>query len=57
MTLMRTKTLVERVTRLNAISPVNQMTGIASKHLLMPDPQSGINLNKDAVLEQNPGYQ
>jgi hypothetical protein len=24
------------------------MTGIASKHLLMPDPQSGINLNKDA---------
>jgi hypothetical protein len=57
MTLMRTKTLVERATRLNAISPVNQMTGIASKHLLMPDPQSGINLNKDAVLEQNPGYQ
>jgi starch-binding outer membrane protein, SusD/RagB family len=56
MTLMRTKTLVDRATRLNAVSPVNQMTGIATRHLLMPIPQSEINLNKDAKLEQNPGY-
>jgi len=56
MTLMRTGTLVERATRLNAISPINQMTGLLPKHLLMPIPQTEINLNKDAVLEQNPGY-
>ena len=53
MTLMRTKTLVERARRLNAISPVNQLTGIEDKHLLMPIPQAEINLNKDAELEQN----
>lgn len=56
MTLMRTKTLVERAKRLNAVSPVNQLTGIEDKHLLMPVPQSEINLNKDAKLEQNTGY-
>lgn len=56
MTLMRTKTLVEHATRLNAVSPVNQLTGITQTHLLMPIPQSEINLNKDARLEQNPGY-
>jgi hypothetical protein len=56
MTLMRTGTLVERANRLNSISPVNQMTGLTTKHLLMPIPQSEIDLNKDAVLEQNPGY-
>ncbi len=56
MTLMRTKTLVTRATRYNSVSPVNQMTGISNNNLLMPIPQSEINLNKDAVLEQNPGY-
>ena len=56
MTLMRTGTLVARAKRLNAISPINQMAGILDKHLLMPIPQTEINLNKDAVLEQNPGY-
>ena len=56
MTLMRTKTLVDRATRLNAVSPINQMSGLQQKHLLMPIPQAEINLNKDAKLEQNPGY-
>lgn len=56
MTLMRTKTLVDRATRLNAVSPLNQLTGISNNNLLMPIPQSEINLNKDAKLEQNPGY-
>ncbi|MBC6490341.1 RagB/SusD family nutrient uptake outer membrane protein [Flavihumibacter stibioxidans] len=56
MTLMRTGTLVDRAVRYNSVSPVNQLTGIENKHLLMPVPQSEINLNKDAVLQQNPGY-
>lgn len=56
MTLMRTGKLVDRATRLNAVSPLNQLTGISNTHLLMPIPQNEINLNKDAVLEQNPGY-
>jgi hypothetical protein len=56
MTLMRTGTLVERAKRLNSVSPVNQMTGLENKHLLMPIPQAEIDLNKDAELEQNPGY-
>lgn len=56
MTLMRTKTLVERTRRLNSVSPINQLVGIEDKHLLLPIPQAEINLNKDAVLEQNTGY-
>ncbi|MBC7903349.1 MAG: RagB/SusD family nutrient uptake outer membrane protein, partial [Gemmatimonadaceae bacterium] len=56
MTLMRTKTLVDRAVKYNSVSPVNQMTGIAAKHLLMPIPQSEIDLNKNAKLEQNQGY-
>lgn len=56
MTLMRTKTLVTRAQRLNPTSPLNPMTGLEDKHLLFPIPLSEINLNKDAVLEQNPGY-
>jgi hypothetical protein len=56
MTLMRTGTLVDRAKRLNAVSPINQLTGIENKHLLMPIPLSEIQLNKDAVLDQNPGY-
>ncbi|MBB1285117.1 RagB/SusD family nutrient uptake outer membrane protein [Flavisolibacter sp. BT320] len=56
MTLMRTKTLVDRAVRLNSGSPRNPLTGLSSKHLLLPIPLSEIQLNKDAVLNQNPGY-
>jgi starch-binding outer membrane protein, SusD/RagB family len=57
MTLMRTGTLVDRALKLNhdAGAP-NQITGLTTTHLLMPIPLSEIQLNKDAVLEQNPGY-
>ena len=56
MTLMRTKTLVERTNRLNTGSVLYPITGLSEKNELMPIPQSEIDLNKDAVLEQNPGY-
>ncbi|GAB2526755.1 RagB/SusD family nutrient uptake outer membrane protein [Spirosoma aerophilum] len=56
MTLMRTKTLVDRATRLNPNSAVNPLRGLTSTHLLMPIPLTEIQLNKDAVLTQNPGY-
>lgn len=56
MTLMRTKTLVDRALRLNTGSPRNPLTGISATHLLMPIPLSEIQLNKDAELKQNPGY-
>jgi hypothetical protein len=59
-TLMRTGTLVDRATRLStnpAGLPENRrITGLTETHLLMPIPQNEIDLNKDAVLEQNPGY-
>jgi hypothetical protein len=51
MTLMRTGTLVNRV-----VGRGLKITGLASKHLLLPIPKSEIDLNKDAVMEQNPGY-
>jgi hypothetical protein len=51
MTLMRTGTLVERATKHGL-----KITGLESKHLLLPIPLTEIQLNKDAVLEQNPGY-
>lgn len=57
MTLMRTGTLVDRATRLNANDAQHPTTGISSFNLLLPIPLSEIQLNKDAVLEQNPGYQ
>lgn len=58
MTLMRTGTLVDRALRLNAnngtgTTPIN---GLTTKNLLLPIPLSEIQLNKDAKLEQNPGY-
>jgi len=56
MTLMRTGTLVARTTKYNT-QLHNPVLGISAKNLLLPIPQSEINLNKDAVLEQNPGYQ
>jgi hypothetical protein len=59
-TLMRTGTLVERANRLNTNIPGlpenRQITGLTETHLLMPIPQNEIDLNKDAELEQNPGY-
>jgi starch-binding outer membrane protein, SusD/RagB family len=51
MTLMRTGTLVERATKHGL-----KITGLESKHLLLPIPLTEIQLNKDAVLEQNPSY-
>jgi hypothetical protein len=56
MTLMRTGTLVDRATRLNSNDAQHATTGLAAKNLLLPIPLSEIQLNKDAVLEQNPGY-
>ncbi len=53
MTLMRTGTLVTRALKYNS----SQVVGLTNKNLLFPIPLSEINLNKDAVLEQNPGYQ
>jgi len=55
-TLMRTGTLVDRATRLNANDAVHPTTGLTKTNLLLPIPLSEIQLNKDAVLEQNPGY-
>lgn len=51
MTLMRTGQLVNRV-----VGRGQKITGISATNLLLPIPQSEINLNKDAVLVQNPGY-
>ncbi len=51
-TLMRTGTLVDRATRLNGAS----ITGLTSKNLLLPIPQTTIDLNTNASLTQNPGY-
>lgn len=56
MTLMRTATLVDRATRLNSNTVLFPLNGLTSKHLLLPIPQAEIDLNKDARLEQNPGY-
>jgi hypothetical protein len=52
LTLLRTGTLIDRVTRLNP-APV---LGLTTKHLLLPIPQSTIDLNVGATLGQNPGY-
>jgi len=56
MTLMRTGTLVERALRLNSNDAAKPITGLTSKALLLPIPLNEIQLNKDAVLTQNPGY-
>ncbi|GAB3356859.1 RagB/SusD family nutrient uptake outer membrane protein [Arachidicoccus ginsenosidivorans] len=55
-TLMRTKTLVERSLRLNSGDTQHPTTGLTETNLLLPIPLSEIQLNKDAVLDQNPGY-
>ncbi len=62
MTLVRTGTLVERVT--NYLNKYNtgagqQITGLSqvtARNGLLPIPQTSIDLNKGAVLTQNPGY-
>jgi hypothetical protein len=52
MTLVRTGKLVERARKYNSGS----VTGIQDHHQLLPIPQTEIDLNRDARLEQNPGY-
>jgi hypothetical protein len=51
MTLMRTKTLLTRV-----VGRGQNISGLTQTNLLLPIPLSEIQLNKDAVLAQNPGY-
>jgi hypothetical protein len=52
LTLMRTGTLIDRATRLNGAS----IQGLTAKNLLLPIPQSTIDLNVNGSLPQNPGY-
>ena len=61
MTLVRTGTLVDRARNLNGTEPVAEgnietTNGISDDNLLLPIPQTEIDLNKDAELAQNPGY-
>lgn len=58
MTLMRTGKLVDRALALNANNGTGTtpIAGLAAKHLLLPIPKNEIDLNKDAKLDQNPGY-
>lgn len=61
MTLVRTGTLVQRATTLTGSAPlaggaIETTNGLQSHHVLLPIPKSEIDLNKDAKLEQNPGY-
>lgn len=56
MTLMRTGTLVNRALTLNANDAQHPIAGLTNTNLLLPIPLSEIQLNKDAVLAQNPGY-
>lgn len=50
--LFRTGKYIERVKQYNAEAGAN----VQEKHTLLPIPQSEIDLNRDAVLEQNPGW-
>ena len=52
MTLVRTGTLVDRLKKLN----FPQNSTVQAFNQLLPIPQTEIDLNKDAKLEQNPGY-
>ena len=62
MTLLRTGTLVQRCQNyLNAYNtatgqPVTGLSNVTTRKGLLPIPQSAIDLNKGAVLEQNIGY-
>jgi hypothetical protein len=55
MTLVRTGKLTERVLNLNS-SYQGQGASIKSYNMLIPIPQSEIDLNRNANIEQNPGY-
>ncbi|RHO67440.1 RagB/SusD family nutrient uptake outer membrane protein [Parabacteroides sp. AF48-14] len=60
-TLMRTGELDNRVSMMlngwNELDNSKKLSGFdANKHTLLPIPLTEIQLNKDAVLEQNPGY-
>ena len=55
MTLVRTGTLLERVQNLGDTG-ATAITGIAARNVLLPIPQTEIDLNEDAVLAQNTGY-
>ena len=60
-TLCRTGKLAERVQMIMSkyaeATPSKAITGFdANKHCLLPIPLSEIQLNKDAELQQNPGY-
>jgi starch-binding outer membrane protein, SusD/RagB family len=54
-TLRRMGKLLERVRKYNN-NPVNPACNIQDRNVLWPIPQSQIDLNVDAVIEQNPGY-
>ena len=54
-TLRRMGKLLERVRALNN-NPKNPGLNIQDYHVLFPIPQSQIDLNIDAVIQQNPGY-
>lgn len=61
MTLVRTGTLVERARRLCGTTKlanknIETTNGIQDFNALLPIPKTEIDLNKDAILEQNPGY-
>jgi len=55
MTLVRTGTLLERVQRLGDTG-ATAITGLSAYNMLLPIPQSAIDLNEGAVLTQNNGY-
>ena len=60
MTLMRTGMLAKRALRLNndatSSHPIVGLDSTSVNKQLLPIPQSEIDLNKDAVLDQNAGY-
>jgi hypothetical protein len=57
MTLARTGTMKERIAKNGDTSPANKIiTGFQDYNSLLPIPRTEIQLNKDAVIEQNPGY-
>lgn len=57
MTLVRTNTLASRIAKNGDVSPDNKIIiGFKDYNTLLPIPLTEIQLNKDAVLEQNLGY-
>ena len=54
-TLRRTGKLLERVRKYNN-NPINPASNIRDHNVLYPIPQSQIDLNVNAVIQQNPGY-